>query len=69
MGHGKVTIQNLKVLEVDASNNTLVVKGAVPGPNDSYLIIKYAKKKPLAPRKAQEEGEQEAGSEEGEGKE
>jgi large subunit ribosomal protein L3 len=69
MGHGKVTIQNLEVLEVDASNNTIVVKGAVPGPNGSYLVIKYATKKPLSPRKAQEEGAQEEASEEEKGKE
>lgn len=65
MGSEKVTVQNVKVVEVDAQNNTLVVKGAVSGSDDSYLIIKYAKKKPLAPRKAQEK----EGSEESEGKE
>jgi large subunit ribosomal protein L3 len=60
MGHENVTVQNVEVVEVDAESNTLVVRGAVPGPNGSYLVIRYAKKKPLAPRK---EKEQEGGEE------
>jgi large subunit ribosomal protein L3 len=31
MGATKVTIQNLKVVEVDAENNLLIIKGSVPG--------------------------------------
>ncbi|MFH1877931.1 MAG: 50S ribosomal protein L3 [Candidatus Omnitrophota bacterium] len=64
MGSEKRTIQNLKVLDVDATNNTLVVKGCVPGANGSYLIIKYAKKKTVAPR-AQKEQIQEDNTKEG----
>lgn len=45
MGHAAVTVQNLKVLKVDAANNILVVKGAVPGNKNSYLVITRAKKK------------------------
>jgi large subunit ribosomal protein L3 len=39
MGGEKVTIKNLKVIEVDEKNNLLVVKGAVPGARNSLLKI------------------------------
>jgi large subunit ribosomal protein L3 len=45
MGADRVTTQNLMVVKVDAANNLLVVKGAVPGHNNSYCIIRKAKKK------------------------
>jgi large subunit ribosomal protein L3 len=45
MGNRKVTIQNLKVVMVDSSNNLLLVKGAVSGHKNSYVIIKKSKKK------------------------
>jgi len=45
MGAIQVTVQNLKVIKVDAENNLLLVKGAVPGHKNNYLIIKKAKKK------------------------
>lgn len=40
MGHDRVTVRNLKVLEADKENNLLVVKGAVPGPRGGYVLIK-----------------------------
>ena len=39
MGGEKVTVQNLRVLKVVPEKNLLVVKGAVPGHKNSYLII------------------------------
>jgi len=45
MGAQGVTVQNLKVVRVDAENNLLLVKGAVPGHKNAYLIIQTAKKK------------------------
>lgn len=45
MGDVRVTVQNLKVLKVDVQNNLLVVKGAVAGHKNSYLVIRKAKKK------------------------
>ena len=45
MGADRVTTQNLMVVKVDTVNNLLVVKGAVPGHNNSYCIIRKAKKK------------------------
>ncbi|HAA63800.1 MAG TPA: 50S ribosomal protein L3, partial [Thermoanaerobacter sp.] len=40
MGHERVTIQNLEVVKVDPELNLLLVKGSVPGPKGSLLIIK-----------------------------
>lgn len=40
MGGEKVTVQNLEVLKVDTDKNLLMVKGAVPGHKNSFLIIK-----------------------------
>ena len=40
MGAGKVTVQNLEVVRVDAENNLLLVKGSVPGPKKSLVTIK-----------------------------
>ncbi|MFN8258015.1 MAG: 50S ribosomal protein L3 [Bacteroidales bacterium] len=38
-GHEKVKIINLRVVKIIKENNLLVVKGSVPGPKGSYLII------------------------------
>ena len=40
MGCKKVTVQNLEVVRVDADNNLLLVKGAVPGPKKALVTIK-----------------------------
>lgn len=40
MGSVKVTTQNLEVVRVDAENNLLLIKGAVPGPKKSLVTIK-----------------------------
>ncbi len=40
MGGKQVTVQNLQVVKVDEEKNLLVVKGAVPGPKNSYVIIR-----------------------------
>lgn len=45
MGACRVTLQNLQIVKVDTQKNLLLVKGAVPGHKNSYLIIKKAKKK------------------------
>ena len=44
MGNKQVTIQNLEVVKVDAENNLLLVKGAVPGPKKSLVKIKESVK-------------------------
>jgi len=40
MGGDTVTVQNLRVLKVVKEKNLLVIKGAIPGHNNSYVIIK-----------------------------
>jgi len=40
MGGEKVTVQNLQVLKVDEEQNLLIVKGAIPGAKNSYVIIR-----------------------------
>jgi len=40
MGTDRVTVRNIEVVRVDAGNNLLVVRGAVPGPGGGYLIIR-----------------------------
>jgi len=44
MGGEKVTVQKLKVVRVDADKNLLLVKGAVPGPRGSLLMVKNSVK-------------------------
>jgi large subunit ribosomal protein L3 len=44
MGHTKVTVRNLEVIEVDTEDNVLVVKGAVPGPNGGYVVVRRSKR-------------------------
>ncbi len=40
MGGKQVTVQNLEVVRVDAENNLILVKGAVPGPKKSLVTVK-----------------------------
>ena len=44
MGNTRVTVRNLEVVEVDAEENVMLVKGAVPGPNGGYVVVRRAKR-------------------------
>ena len=44
-GVEKVTVQNLTVVKVDAENNLIAIKGAVPGPKGGIVCITNAVKK------------------------
>ena len=44
MGGERVTIQNLEVIKVDADSNILLIKGAIPGPKNAYVMIRSAVK-------------------------
>jgi large subunit ribosomal protein L3 len=44
MGDEQVTVRNLEVIDVDTEDNVLVVKGAVPGPNGGYVVVRRAKR-------------------------
>lgn len=45
MGNEACTIQNLEVVDVDLENNVILVKGNVPGPKKSLVMIRTAVKK------------------------
>ncbi|MBQ7546612.1 MAG: 50S ribosomal protein L3 [Clostridia bacterium] len=45
LGHERVTIQNLCVVKVDAENNLIAIKGAIPGPKGGIVLIKDSVKK------------------------
>ena len=45
MGNEKTTIQNLEVVSVDLENNVILIKGNVPGPKKSLVMIKTSVKK------------------------
>ena len=47
MGGDRVTVRNLRVVQVDAENHRLVVRGAVPGAPGGYVVIRRA----VAPRR------------------
>jgi large subunit ribosomal protein L3 len=44
MGNAQVTVRNLEVIDVDTEDNVLAVKGAVPGPNGGYVLVRRAKR-------------------------
>ncbi len=44
-GNERVTIRNLSVVKVDSENNLLLVRGAVPGHNNSFLMVRPTNKK------------------------
>ena len=44
MGDAQVTVAGLKVARVDSGNNLLVVKGAVPGYKNNYVVIRKTTK-------------------------
>jgi len=43
-GNARCTSRNLKVVRVDSDNNLLLVRGAVPGPNGGFVMIKQTNK-------------------------
>ncbi|WP_020612048.1 50S ribosomal protein L3 [Sediminispirochaeta bajacaliforniensis] len=45
MGAARTTVQNLRVIKVDEEKQVLMVKGAIPGPRQSMVIVQKAKKK------------------------
>ncbi len=45
MGNVRATVQNLEVVRIDAENNVILVKGAVPGPKKAMIFLKESVKK------------------------
>ena len=54
MGTLTVTIQNLEIVAVDLENNCLLIKGNVPGPKKSLVLIRTATKNPGKINEAEE---------------
>jgi large subunit ribosomal protein L3 len=54
MGSEQTTIQNLEVVSIDPDNNVILIKGNVPGPKNSLVIIKSAVKANGKKNKAEE---------------
>jgi len=48
MGQVRRTTQNLEIVGVREANNILLIKGAIPGANGDYVIIRESKKRPKA---------------------
>jgi large subunit ribosomal protein L3 len=44
LGNERVTVRNLEIIDVDTEDNVLVVKGAVPGPNGGYVVVRRSKR-------------------------
>ncbi len=44
MGSKRVTVQNLEIVRVDAEDNLILVKGAVPGPKKALVVVREAVK-------------------------
>jgi large subunit ribosomal protein L3 len=42
MGGDRVTVRNLKVVQIDGDNNLLLVRGAIPGAAGGYVIVRKA---------------------------
>ncbi len=44
MGNDQVTVRNLEIVSVDTDDNVIAVKGAIPGPNGGYVMVRRAKR-------------------------
>jgi large subunit ribosomal protein L3 len=63
LGQVQRTVQNLEVIQVRTGENVLLIKGAIPGANGDYVVIREAKKLPrevVAKRRAEAEAKAKA---------
>jgi large subunit ribosomal protein L3 len=51
MGDERVTVQNLQVMQVREAEKVILISGAVPGCNGSYVVVRPAIKKPVTDKK------------------
>ena len=54
MGNETVTIQNLEVVAVDVEENVILIKGNIPGPKNSFVVIRSSVKHPGVKNNAEE---------------
>ncbi len=57
LGDERVTVQNLQIMQVREADKIILVSGAVPGSNGSYVVIRPALKKPMAKPEAAKKSE------------
>lgn len=50
-GNSRITVRNLKVVKVDGESNMILVKGAVPGPNGGFVMVRQTNKRRRATEK------------------
>ncbi len=50
LGHAQVTVRNIQVVAVDPDDNILALRGAIPGPDGGYLVLRRAVQPPRARR-------------------
>ena len=48
MGNAQRTAQNLKVVEVRADEDVMMIRGSVPGPNGGIVVVRSARKSKTA---------------------
>ena len=52
MGQIRRTAQNLQIIQVREADNLLLIKGAIPGANNDYVVIRESKKLPKGSERA-----------------
>jgi large subunit ribosomal protein L3 len=52
MGQVRRTAQNLQIIQVRDADNLLLIKGAIPGANNDYVVIRESKKLPKGSERA-----------------
>ena len=62
MGDVKKTVQNLVLLEIDDTQNLLLIQGSIPGGKNGYVVVRNAKKKAGVKVKLKGQGEAEVKS-------
>ena len=53
MGQDRVTVQNLRILQLDAANHLLLIEGAVPGAENGLVVVTKSTKRPGVIKKPQ----------------
>lgn len=56
-GNARITVRNLDVVKIDAENNLLLVRGAVPGPNGGLIMVRPTNKKDIPTDEARAKAE------------
>jgi large subunit ribosomal protein L3 len=44
MGNARVTVRNLEIVDVNAEDNVIAIKGAVPGPKGSLVVVRRSRR-------------------------